>query len=141
LALLAGSAVLALLLSLFVWRRAGAGTAAGGEFVARQPAGVAPQRGPNFFNLDPNAIYEIQISHDGHAGANLSFAFYFRNTDKKLAVNAGGKQIPVPLINTGVVDATGANLNVIQSYIVSVTRNGQQAYAGTTGPSIGCRRG
>ncbi len=88
-----------------------------------------PAGGPNFYSLDPNAIYEINVSNDGSANANLHFAFYFRNIYKNLAVDAGGRQIPVPLINTGAVNAAGANLNLTQSYIISVKQNGQDAYA------------
>ncbi len=85
-----------------------------------------PAGGPNFYTLDPSAIYEINVNNDGSAHPNLRFAFHFRNHYKDLAVDAGGKKIPVPLINTGVIDAAGAHLNLIQSYVVSVTRNGAE---------------
>jgi hypothetical protein len=91
-----------------------------------------PEGGPNFFNLDTSAIYRININNNGSASPNMIFDFHFTNIDKNLAVNAGGQQIRVPLINTGVVNATGANLNVNQSYIVAVSRSGEsapQAYA------------
>src|SRR3954464_11191857 len=35
--------------------------------------------GPNFFKLDPNALYEIHISNDGGARENLTFQFRFSN--------------------------------------------------------------
>ncbi len=85
--------------------------------------------GPNFFNLDPDARYVIHINNDGDASPNLSFTFQFTNTNKNLAVVAGGQKIPVPLINTGVVDASGANLNVVQSYKITVTHDGRQYFA------------
>jgi hypothetical protein len=81
-----------------------------------------PQGGPNFFNLDSNAVYEILVSNAGGAVPDLRFAFKFSTINKDLAVDAGGKQIPVPIINTGVVSAAGANLNVIQSYTLEVAR-------------------
>src|SRR5271155_1255305 len=34
-----------------------------------------PEGGPNFFNLDPNAVYEILVSTDGAAVANIAFKF------------------------------------------------------------------
>jgi hypothetical protein len=85
--------------------------------------------GPNYFNLDSNAAYEINVDNDGSGRPDLRFDFHFKNTNKNLTVDAGGKQIAVPLINTGMVDAAGKHLNVIQSYVVSVKRHGQQAYA------------
>jgi hypothetical protein len=89
-----------------------------------------PGGGPNFFNLDPNAVYEILVSIDGSAVANLKYTFTFTNKYKNLAVNAGGTETPVPLINTGPVDVAGANLNVVQSYTIAVTRFGKEpAYA------------
>ena len=88
-----------------------------------------PEGGPNFFNLDPNAVYEILVSSDGAAVANLKYTFTFTNKYKNLAVNSGGNEIPVPLINTGPIDPSGANLNVVQSYTIAVTRFGQQADA------------
>jgi len=88
-----------------------------------------PQGGPNFFNLDTDALYEILVSNDGAAVPNLRFSFKFSITNKDLTVDAGGKQIAVPLINTGVIGARGANLNVIQSYTIEVTRDGREARA------------
>src|SRR6202041_633757 len=55
--------------------------------------------GPNYFNLDPKAVYEIQVDNDGSGVADLRFEFSFTNTFKDLAVNSGGDKIPVPLIN------------------------------------------
>ena len=75
---------------------------------------------PNYFNLDPHAVYDILVDNTGSATPGLTFRFHFTNTVKSLAVNAGGMSVPVPLINIGPVDANGANLNVIQSYTIEV---------------------
>src|SRR5262249_19802847 len=72
--------------------------------------------GPNYFTLDPQALYEIRIDNDGDAKPDLTFQFRFSNTYKNLAVNAGGQQVAVPLINIGPIDATGTNLNLTHSY-------------------------
>jgi hypothetical protein len=82
--------------------------------------------GPNYFNLDPKAVYEIQIDNDGDGAADLRFEFSFTNTYKDLAVNSGGEKIPVPLINIGPIDALGTNLNVIQSYTITLARGGRR---------------
>lgn len=86
--------------------------------------------GPNYFNLDPKAVYEIQIDNEGSGTADLRFEFSFTNTFKDLAVNAGGEKVPVPLINIGPIDAAGANLNLIQSYSITLARNGRREAVG-----------
>src|SRR5580704_6524049 len=57
-----------------------------------------PFGGPNYFNLDPNAVYKIHVDNDGDADSDLTFEFNFTNSVKDLTVNAGGQQIPIPLI-------------------------------------------
>jgi hypothetical protein len=83
-----------------------------------------PQGGPNFYNMDENAVYKINIDNDGSGRPDLTFEFRFKNMAKNLTVPAGGKNVPVPLLNIGAVDAAGANLNVVQSYTVRLVRNG-----------------
>ena len=78
--------------------------------------------GPNYFTLDPQALYEIRIDNDGDARPDLTFQFRFKNTLKDLSVDAGGRQVAVPLTNIGPVNAAGANLNVIQSYTIELVR-------------------
>src|SRR5699024_3830494 len=38
-----------------------------------------PYGGPNYFALDPAALYEIHIDNDGDAKENLTFQFRFNN--------------------------------------------------------------
>jgi len=78
--------------------------------------------GPNFFALDPKALYEIKIDNDGDARAELTFQFRFTNKYKNLTVPSGGKSVAVPLINIGPVDANGTNLNLTQSYSIDIVR-------------------
>ena len=78
--------------------------------------------GPNYFTLDPKALYEIRIDNKGSAKANLTFQFRFKNTYKNLTVNAGGVNVAVPLTNIGPVDVAGTNLNLTQSYSIAVVR-------------------
>jgi hypothetical protein len=78
--------------------------------------------GPNYFTLDPKALYDIRIDNDGDARPDLTFRFRFTNTLKGLTVNAGGRNVAVPLTNIGPVNAAGANLNVIQSYTIELVR-------------------
>ena len=78
--------------------------------------------GPNYFTLDPKALYEIHIDNNGSGKADLTFQFRFTNTYKNLTVNAGGQNVAVPLTNIGPVDTAGANLNLTQSYTIEVVR-------------------
>lgn len=83
-----------------------------------------PQGGPNFYNLDENAVYKINIDNTGSGKPSMVFSFQFKNTNQNLAVDAGGKTVPVPVLNLGPVSPTGANLNVIQSYTVKLETKG-----------------
>ncbi len=81
--------------------------------------------GPNFFNLDSNAAYRINIDTSGNGNPDIQFQFQFNDLDKGLAVDANGKSVAVPLINIGPVDAAGKALNVVQSYTLLIQRGGQ----------------
>src|SRR5262245_65562546 len=62
-----------------------------------------PYGGPNYFQLDPDARYEIHVDNDGDAVADVTFRFQFHNElqDVQLAIGPAGaqKQISIPLIN------------------------------------------
>ena len=68
-----------------------------------------PYGGPNYFALDPFAVYEIHVDNNGDAKEDLTFQFRFKNRlgddNKGLAVPVGpqGQQVPVavPLKNIG----------------------------------------
>ncbi|HEY5809478.1 MAG TPA: DUF4331 domain-containing protein [Povalibacter sp.] len=83
--------------------------------------------GPNYFALDSKALYEIHIDNNGDAREDITFQFRFDDTYKNLAVPAGDRNVAVPLINIGQVDAAGANLNMSQSYTVAVVRGGKRS--------------
>jgi Domain of unknown function (DUF4331) len=82
-----------------------------------------PQGGPNYYTMDPNALYEIHIDNDGDGVEDLTFQFRFKVADNRLAVKAGGKTIPVPLVNIGPLsaDSTAAQ-NVIETYTLTLVR-------------------
>ena len=89
-----------------------------------------PGGGPNFYQLDSNAVYAINVNNDGDANADISFQFRFTNTRENLTVPAGGQNVAVPVLNIGPVDKTGKNLNVHESYTLTVVRrNGTHALA------------
>ena len=85
-----------------------------------------PYGGPNYFSMDPNALYEIHIDNDGDAKEDLSFQFRFQNKlagDSGIALNIGGKSVPIPLIQAGQVsDLKDPRLNLAETYTLSVVR-------------------
>lgn len=89
-----------------------------------------PSGGPNFYPLDTNAVYSINFDTDGSGNDDISYQFRFQNMQKNLAVSSGGMSIPVPLINIGTVDQNGKNVNVEQTYTVTLQRNGTRQAVG-----------
>lgn len=79
--------------------------------------------GPNYFTLDPKALYEIHIDNNGDGREDLTFQFRFQTTRKGLAVMAGNKSVPVPLSNIGPVSAADSSAqNVVESYTLTVVK-------------------
>jgi hypothetical protein len=80
--------------------------------------------GPNFFSMDPDALYEIHVDNNGDAKEDLTFQFRFKNTNKDAKFTVGGKQVSIPLvINGGPIDSVNpAGINVRETYTVTVVR-------------------
>jgi hypothetical protein len=81
--------------------------------------------GPNFFNLDPDGIYEIHIDNNGDAREDITFQFHFRTRTKDLTVPVGDRTVAVPLINIGPIGPgvrDTDNLNVIETYTLDIIR-------------------
>ena len=79
--------------------------------------------GPNYFNMDQNALYEIHVDNNGDAKEDLTFQFRFTNTlanaGRGIELPAGKKSVAIPLIQAGpVANVADANLNVAQTYSV-----------------------
>jgi hypothetical protein len=82
--------------------------------------------GPNYFPLESKALYEIHIDNNGDAREDITFQFRFDDMYKNLTVPSGGKDVPVPLINIGPVDTAAKNLNMVQTYSVTMVRSGRR---------------
>ena len=81
--------------------------------------------GPNFFAMDPDAVYEIHVDNNGDAREDLTFQFRFKTRYRNLTVPAGGVDVAVPLINIGPIGPGAgdtANLNTLETYTVSLIR-------------------
>lgn len=79
--------------------------------------------GPNYFALDPNALYEIHVDNNGDAQEDLTFQFRFTNTLANVSIPVGGKSVAIPLVQAGTVaQLNDPDLNVQQSYSVTLVR-------------------
>jgi hypothetical protein len=82
-----------------------------------------PQGGPNFYQFNPNALYEIMVSNNGAAKEDITFQFRFKSTSKATALTVGSKQVKIPLINSGGISTVNpATLNVEETYSVDIVR-------------------
>ena len=98
--------------------------------------------GPNYFKLDPNALYEIHIANDGGARESLTFQFRFQNTLADNQFSVGGKQVSIPLVQNGSADVSAPGspaLNVRETYTLDVVRGGRRT--GAKQPAINLNRG
>ena len=80
-----------------------------------------PQGGPNFFQFNPNALYEIHIDNVGDGAEHLTFQFRFTSTSKQQALMVGGKSVKIPLIDSGPFNGAvnPPTLNVRETYTVT----------------------
>jgi Domain of unknown function (DUF4331) len=85
--------------------------------------------GPNYFSLDPDALYEIHIDNDGDARPDISFEFNFStvlaNNGKGFKFPVGGKNVAIPLIQKGQITPTDiSNLNSVEKFQVTMITEG-----------------
>lgn len=82
-----------------------------------------PQGGPNFYQFDQNAMYEIHVDNNGDAREDITFQLRFKNTSKRTALNIGGKQVLIPLINSSTISGVNpASLNVRETYTIDMVK-------------------
>jgi Domain of unknown function (DUF4331) len=112
-------------------------------FIANYQPLQAPYGGPNYFTLDPDAIYEIHIDSNGDAVEDLTFQFDFNNTlvnDTGITLNIAGKTLPIALRAAGPVSAPNdANLGEREAYSLTLIRGDRRS--GTPAPVTNIRVG
>jgi hypothetical protein len=91
----------------------------------------APYGGPNYFTMDPNALYEIHVDNNGDGKEDLTFQFRFKNTlsgGSGITLPIGGKNVAIALVQAGqVANVKDAALNVAESYTVTLVRGDRRA--------------
>lgn len=90
--------------------------------------------GPNYFALDPNALYEIHVDNDGDAVEDITFQFQFDNTIVGATVPSQGEDVAVPLKFIGPVSSSDDSaLNFRESYSLTMVsgdrRSGSKSQA------------
>jgi len=91
----------------------------------------SPGDGPNYFTMDPDAIYEIHVDNTGDAVEDLTFQFKFTNvlkgdTGKTLVV--GGKTLPIALRSIGpVAGPLDANLGEDETYTLTLVTGNRRS--------------
>ena len=91
-----------------------------------------PQGGPNYFTMDPKALYEIHIDNNGDGVEDLTFQFRFSTTTQGLSVMAGNKSIPIPLSNIGPFSASSSSTqNVSETYTLTLVQGNRRAGSAT----------
>lgn len=99
--------------------------------IANFQPGENPGDGPNYYTMDPDAIYEIHIDNTGDAVEDLTFQFKFTNTlkgDTGKTLTVGGKSLAIPLRHIGPISAPNdANLGEDESYTVTAVTGGRRA--------------
>jgi hypothetical protein len=81
--------------------------------------------GPNYFSMDPDALYEIHVDNNGDAKEDITFQFRFKVENKDNKLNIGGKDVSIPLIINGSADINSpdsAGLNRRETYTVDIVR-------------------
>jgi hypothetical protein len=83
--------------------------------------------GPNYFKMDPNALYEIHVDNNGDAKEDITFQFRFNNTlanaGKGVELNIGGKMVAIPLTQAGAINSVNSPAsNVRETFTVNMVR-------------------
>lgn len=91
--------------------------------IANFQPGENPGDGPNYYTMDPDAVYEIHVDSNGDAKEDFSYQFRFSNTlkgDKGITLNVGGVDQPIALRHVGPIStADDADLGERESYTVT----------------------
>ena len=85
--------------------------------------------GPNYFMMDPEALYEIHVDNNADAVEDITFQFRFKNLNKNTTLKIGGKDMAIPLVINGgaIAEANAAGANVRETFTVNVVRGNRRS--------------
>ena len=91
--------------------------------------------GPNYFALDPDALYEIHIDNNGDAVEDITFQFDFTQNLNSIEIDSDGNpstpKVAIPLSNAG--DASqAANVQTSESYNVTMVKGDRRSGSRTS---------
>jgi hypothetical protein len=93
-------------------------------FIANYQPLQAPYGGPNYFTMDPDAIYEIHVDNNGDAVEDLTYQFKFSNdlrNNTGVTLNIGGKTLAIPLRQAGpITGPTSATQGELETYTLTL---------------------
>ncbi|HEY4594274.1 MAG TPA: DUF4331 family protein, partial [Thermoanaerobaculia bacterium] len=79
--------------------------------------------GPNFFTLDPDALYRIHIDNTGDGVEDITFQFRVAQALRDIQIPVGNKSVSIPLVNAGqILGPVAPTQNILESYTVAVVR-------------------
>jgi hypothetical protein len=82
-----------------------------------------PYGGPNYFAMDPNALYEIHLDTNGDAVEDITFQFKFTNTLRDIQLPIAGANVSIPLVQAGQISAPNqATSNLRETFTLNVVR-------------------
>ncbi len=92
--------------------------------IANFQPGENPGDGPNYYTMDPDALYEIHVDSNGDAKEDFTFQFKFNNmlaAGTGITLNVGGKTLPIALRQIPTVAAPDdANLGERENYTLTL---------------------
>lgn len=86
--------------------------------------------GPNYFSLDPNALYEIPIDNNGDASEDVTLQFRFKNT-----LNNGGNRRCRRVVSPQPCRCSGRLHRLGLRRFIAAPRSTGRGAAGTQGPA------
>jgi hypothetical protein len=97
--------------------------------------------GPNYFQMDADALYEIHIDNNGDAREDLTFQFRFNNRNKDAQLTVGEKKVSIPLVINGgpIADVNADGANVRETYTATLVRGDRRS--GTRAPIVNASGG
>lgn len=93
-------------------------------FIANYQPLQGPHDGPNYYTMDPDAIYEIHVDNNGDAREDITYQFDFnnflRNNNNGITLNVGGRDVPIPLRHVGpVTSPDDPDINELETFTIT----------------------